>query len=101
MGLPIFIRAFRKVSRVLDCLIFKSNIFHSDRRVKRMLEDIRLTIMLLHPLMTEYYTCNGLLYNVATSSNERVLYLQLLSGVRSNKYEVETIMKRANDITFV
>ena len=30
MGLPIFIRAFGKVKRVLDCRIFKSNLFHSD-----------------------------------------------------------------------
>ena len=42
MGLPIFIRAFRKVKRVLDCRIFKSNLFHSDivEEKKRILEDI-------------------------------------------------------------
>ena len=30
MGLPIFIRAFWKVKRALDCRIFKSDLFHSD-----------------------------------------------------------------------
>ena len=29
-GVPVFIRAFQKVKKVLDCRIFKSNLFHSD-----------------------------------------------------------------------
>ena len=45
MGLPIFIRAFQKVKRVLDCCIFKSNLFDSNnvdgkKYLKKILEDI-------------------------------------------------------------
>ena len=59
MGLTIFIRAFQKIKRVLDCHIFKSNLFHSD----------------IVDGKNEYLKIPVLLYNVATSSNERVLYM--------------------------
>ena len=59
MGLPIFIRAFGKVKRALDCCIFKSNLFHSDI-VDRKNEYLKISVLLFH---------------VSTSSNERVLYM--------------------------
>ena len=59
MGLPTFIRAFRNIKRVLDCRIFRSNFFHFDI-VDGKNENLNISV---------------LLYNVATSSNERVLYM--------------------------
>ena len=76
MGLPIFIRAFRKVKRVLDCRIFKSNLFHSD----------------IVDGKNEYLKISVLLYNIATSSTERVLYMWLLFGIRSYKYEGKPVL---------
>ena len=76
MDLPTFIRAIRKVKRVLDCRIFKSNLFHSD------IADGR----------NEYMKISVLLYNIATSSTERVLYIWLFFGIRSYKYEVKPVL---------
>ena len=76
MGIPIFIRAFRKVKSVSDCRILKSNLFHSD-----ILEG-----------KNEYLKISALLYNVATSSNEQVLYMWLLFGIRSNKDEGKPVL---------
>ena len=76
MGLPIFIRAFRKVKRVLDCRIFKSNLFHSD----------------IVDGKNEYLKISVLLYNIATSSTERVLYMWLLFGISSYKYDSKPVL---------
>ena len=67
MGLPVFVRAFQKVKRVLDCRIFKSNLFH------------------------EYLKISVLLYNIATST-EWELYMWLLFGIRSYKYEGKPVL---------
>ena len=76
MGLPIFIRAFWKVKRVLDCYIFKSNLFHSD-----IVEG-----------KNEYLKILVLLYNIATSSTDWVLYMWLHFGIRSYKYEGKPVL---------
>ena len=55
MGLPIFIRAFRKIKRVLDCHIFKSNLFNSDI-VDGKNEYLKISVLLQNiatPLGTE------------------------------------------------
>ena len=57
MGHPIFIRAFWKVKRVLDC--GKSNLFHSN----------------IADGKNEYLKISVQQYDVATSSTERVLYM--------------------------
>ena len=59
MGLPIFVRAFQKVKRVLDFRIFKSNLFHSD----------------IADGKNEYLKLSVLLCNVATSTNVGALYM--------------------------
>ena len=76
MDLPTFIRALRKVKRVLDCRIFKSNLFHSD------IVDGR----------NECMKISVLLYNIATTSTERVLYMWLLFGISSYKYEGKPVL---------
>ena len=76
MGLPILIRAFQKVKRVLDCLIFKSNLFHSD----------------IVDGKNKYLKISVLLYNIATSSTEWELYIGLLFGIRSYKYKGKPVL---------
>ena len=59
MGLTAFIRAFRKVNRILDFRFFKSNLFHFN----------------IVDGKNEYFNILVILYTAATSSNERVLYI--------------------------
>ena len=76
MDFSIFIRAFEKVKRVLDCHISKSNLFHSDIVDRK----------------TKYLKIPVLLYNIATSSTDRDLYIRMLFGIRSYKYEGKQVL---------
>ena len=71
MGVPIFIRAFRKVNMVLDCRIFKSNLFY----------------FYIAEVQNKTLKISVLMYIIPASFNERVLYMWLLFGIRSNKSE--------------
>ena len=71
MGLPIFIRAFQKIKRVLDCHIFKSNLFNSD----------------IVDGKNEYLKISVLLQNIATPlGTEWVLYMWLLSTPKRSDF---------------
>ena len=55
----MFIRPFWKVNRVLDCRIFETDVFHSEIVVAK----------------TNNWRYQFYWYNIATCSNERVLYM--------------------------
>ena len=54
----MFIRPFWKVKRVLDCRIFETNVFHSEIVVAKTNNISSTGIILLHALMSVYYTCD-------------------------------------------
>ena len=62
MRLPIFIKAFRKLNMVLDCRIFKSNLFHFDivdgKNEYLKISVLRHNVAISSTLISEYCICD-------------------------------------------